>query len=168
MSGPERTRVVVIQHVLELAQRSNTVRAAAGTWPALEVRMFGVQGATLRVDDLRADQDVWLLWPGGVTGVPSPRPRCVVVLDGSWSQARKMMQRVPELRRLPQWSLVAPEGRQSLRAAPSGGMSSLEAIAGALEALHGVEAAAPARAAHEALVQKQLRERGYVGPMRSE
>lgn len=157
--------MVVIQHVLELAQRSNTIRAAGGTWPELEVRMFGVQGVELRVDDLRADQDVWLLWPGGVSGVPSPRPRCVVVLDGSWSQARKMMQRVPELRKLPQWSLAAPEGRVSLRAAPSGGMSSLEAIGAAVRALHGDDARA-LEAAHEALVEKQLRERGYVGPMK--
>lgn len=163
MSGVgERTRVVVIQHVLELAQRSNTIRAASGTWPELEVRMFGVQGVELRVDDLH---DAWLLWPGGVGGVPSPPPRCVVVLDGSWSQARKMMQRVPMLRTLRQWSLVAPEGRVSLRAAPSGGMSSLEAIGAAMRALHGDDAR-PIEQAHEALVEKQLRERGYVGPMK--
>lgn len=159
--------MVVIQHVLELAQRSNTLRAASGTWPELEVRLFGVQGVTLRVDDLRAEQGVWVLWPGGVTSVPAPPPRSVVVLDGSWSQARKMMQRVPELRRLPQWSLAAPEGRVSLRAAPAGGMSSLEAIAAAIEALHGAEAAAPIHHAHRALVEKQLRERGYVGPMKA-
>jgi DTW domain-containing protein YfiP len=165
MAG-ERTRVVLIQHVLELSQRSNTARHAVGVVPSLEVRMFGVQGTALRVDDLRADQDVWLLWPGGVAGVPSPRPRTVVVLDGSWSQARKMMQRVPELRKLPHWSLAAPEGRRSLRAAPDGGMSSLEAMAWAVELLDGADVAAPIHAAHEALVQKQLAQRGYVGPMR--
>ncbi|MFT3712620.1 MAG: DTW domain-containing protein [Archangium sp.] len=165
MSG-ERTRVVLIQHVLELSQRSNTGRHASGVVPSLDVRVFGAQGAPLRVDDLRADQDVWLLWPGGDTAVPVPKPRTLVVLDGSWSQARKMMQRVPELRKLPQWCVPPREGRVSLRAAPDGGMSSLEAMAAAIELLDGVEAAAPVHAAHEALVQKQLRERGYVGPMK--
>jgi DTW domain-containing protein YfiP len=165
MAG-ERTRVVLIQHVLELSQRSNTARHAVGVVPSLDVRMFGVQGQTLRVDDLRADQGVWLLWPGGVSGVPSPRPRTVVVLDGSWSQARKMMQRVPELRKLPHWTLPTREGRQSLRAAPEGGMSSLEAMAVAIELLEGTEAAAPIHAAHDALVQRQLQQRGYVGPMK--
>jgi hypothetical protein len=56
--------------------------------------------------------------------------------------------------------------RCSLRAAPPGGMSSLEALAWAIEALDGAGAARPIHEAHEVLVQKQLRERGYVGPMR--
>jgi hypothetical protein len=45
-------------------------------------------------------------------------------------------------------------------------MSSLEAIAHALALLEGAEVAAPVHAAHEALVQKQLSQRGYVGPMK--
>jgi DTW domain-containing protein YfiP len=73
---------------------------------------------------------------------------------------------VPELLRLPRLSLVAPEGRRSLRKSPPGGMSSLEAIAHALALLEGAEVAAPVHAAHEALVQKQLSQRGYVGPMK--
>ena len=90
----------------------------------------------------------------------------LVVLDASWSQAKHMLQRVPELLRLPRLSLVAPEGRRSLRKSPPGGMSSLEAIAHALALLEGAEVAAPVHAAHEALVQKQLSQRGYVGPMK--
>jgi hypothetical protein len=43
-------------------------------------------------------------------------------------------------------------------------MSTLEAIAEVLAVLEGDAVAAPVRAAHEALVQKQLAERGYVGP----
>lgn len=93
--------------------------------------------------------------------------RSVVVLDGSSSQSRKMMQRVPEFRALQRWSLPAPAGRRSLRASPPGGMSSLEAIAEALSSLEGAELGARVRAVHEALIRKQLDDRGYVGPHRN-
>ncbi len=155
-------RVVLIQHLLELTERSNTGRHAVGVVPSLDVRVFGARDAALKVDDLAG---AWLLWPGEPPPLASAGPpSCVVVLDGSWSQARKMMQRVPALRGLQKFSLAAPAGRQSLRAAPPGGMSSLEAIAEALAVFEGEAVAAPVRAAHEALVQKQFAERGYVGP----
>ncbi len=160
---PAKTRVVLIQHVLELSQRSNTGRHAATVVPTLETRVYGAKNERLQVDDL---QRAVLLWPDAPTMKPSPLPDTLVVLDASWSQAKHMLQRVPELLRLPRLSLVAPEGRRSLRKSPPGGMSSLEAIAHALELLEGAGVAAPVHAAHEALVQKQLSERGYVGPMK--
>jgi DTW domain-containing protein YfiP len=159
-----RTRIVLIQHVLEQAQRSNTGRHAAAALSSLELRVFGAKDHGLKVDDL---DDAWLLWPGEPEPAASlPRPGTLVVLDGSWSQARKMMQRVPRLRSLPRWSLPAPPQRRSLREAPPGGMSSLEAIAEALAVLEGETVGAALRAVHEGLVQKQLAERGYVGPQR--
>lgn len=159
-----RTRIVVLQHVLELSERSNTGRHAAAAIDSVELRVFGAKDASVKVDDL---QGAWLLWPGEPEPGPEvPRPSTLVVLDGSWSQARKMMQRLPELRSLRRWSLAAPEGRRSLRASPPGGMSTLEAIAEAVAVLEGEELGAQVRAVHEALVQKQLAERGYVGPHR--
>lgn len=159
-----RTRVIVVQHQLELQARSNTGRHAAAALSHLEVRLFGAPGQALRVDDLAG---AWLLWPGEAQA-PSlvPPPSTLVVLDGSWSQARKMWQRVPELRGLQRWSLPAPAGRRSLREAPPGGMSTLETLAEALEALEGRTVGDHLRAVHEALVQKQLADRGYVGSMR--
>lgn len=159
-----RTRIVLIQHVLEQAQRSNTGRHAAAALSNLDLRNFGAKDAPLKLDDL---EGAWLLWPGEVEPDTSvPRPATLVVLDGSWSQARKMLQRFAQLHSLRRWSLPAPPNRRSLRAAPPGGMSCLEAIAEALCALEGEAVGAPLRALHEALVQKQLSERGYVGPQR--
>ena len=159
-----RTRVILIQHVLELSERSNTGRHAAAALSSLESRVFGAKDSILKVDDLTG---AWLLWPGEPE-IPDtvPRPTTLVVLDGSWSQSRKMLQRVPELRALRRWSLPAAPGRRSLRASPPGGMSSLEAIAEALAVLEGETVGDTLRAVHEALVQKQLGERGYVGPHR--
>lgn len=156
-----RTRIVLIQHVLELKEPSNTGRHAASALSNLDLRVFGQKGVPLKADDL---EEAWLLWPGEPEPPESaPRPSTIVVLDGSWSQSRKMMQRVPELRSLRRWSLPAPAGRRSLRAAPPGGMSSIEAIAEAVARLEGTELGDQVRAVHEALVQKQLDDRGYVG-----
>lgn len=166
MTGPMRTgtRVVLLQHVLEQAERSNTGRHAAAALASLELRVFGARGVPLEVDDL---DGAWLLWPGEPPPAAEvPRPSTLVVLDGSWSQARRMMQRIPQLHGLRRWSLPAPTGRRSLRASPPGGMSSLEAIAEALAVLEGDEVGARLRAVHEGLVQRQLSARGYVGPQR--
>jgi DTW domain-containing protein YfiP len=160
-----RTRVVLIQHVLELSQRSNTGRHAAAALSSLELRVFGSQDAPLKAGDLAG---AWLLWPGELLSQPpNPPPSTIVALDGSWSQARRMMQRVPELRSLRRWSLPAREGRRSLRASPPGGMSTLEALAEALAVLEGEPVGAALREVHEALVRKQLAERGYVGKLTS-
>lgn len=157
------TRLVVIQHALEQTEPSNTVRAAVAALPSLEVRVFGAPGVALRVEDLAG---AWLLWPEGAPRAAGERPDTLVVLDGSWSQARRISQRIAALRGLRRWSLPAPAQRVSLRAAPPGGMSTIEALAAALEALDGPAAGAPLREAHEALVRRQLADRGYVGPMR--
>lgn len=158
-----RTRVVIIQHLLEQTERSNTGRHAVGVLEPVELRVFGAKDVPLKVDDLSG---AWLLWPGEPERDVSVPPSTLVVLDGSWSQSRKMMQRVPELRALPRFSLTAPEGRKSLRVSPPGGMSTLESIAEALAVLEGEDIAAPVRAAHEALIRKQFEQRGYVGPHR--
>lgn len=155
-------RVVVVQHVLELSERSNTGRHVAQAWPDTSVRRYGVRGEPLDLDDLG---DAWLLWPGEAAAPPG-RPGTLVVVDASFSQARHMVQRLAALRRLPRLSLAPPPGRRSLRAAPEGGLSTLEAVAEAIAHLEGDAAARPLRAAHEALVQRQLEQRGYVGPMR--
>jgi len=169
-----RTRIVLIQHLLEQTERSNTGRHAAAALSSLELRVFGAKDVPLKVDDLVG---AWLLWPGENGDLsPSPRggegrgegqfPSTLVVLDGLWSQARKMMQRVPQLHALKRWSLPAREGRKSLRASPPGGMSTLEAIAEALAALEGEDVGDRLRAVHEALLAKQMSDRGYVGPHR--
>ena len=81
----------------------------------------------------------WLLFPDGppLTAAPPVPPRCVIVLDGTWDQARHMRQRFVALRGLPILRLpdaAAPARR--LRAAPAPGMvSTIEAIARAVRLL---------------------------------
>lgn len=154
-----RTRVIIVQHVLEQGERSNTAKHALAALINSERRLYGAKDQRLQTDDL---SDAWLLFPGEGPR-PEGTPSKLIVLDGSWSQARHMIQRVPALRTLPRLSIAPRPGRRSLREAPTGGMSTLEAIAEALRVVESDSVGAQLDAVHEALVQKQLSERGYVG-----
>ena len=155
-------RLVVVQHVLERSERSNTGRVAAAVSPRVELRPYGAPGAPMVTDDLA---DAHLLWPGE-GAADQPAPKTLIILDASWSQARRMVQRVPLFRGLPRVSLPARPERERLRAAPEGGLSTLEAIADAVERFEGTEAARVFHEAHRSLVERQRSQRGYVGPMR--
>jgi DTW domain-containing protein YfiP len=51
-----------------------------------------------------------LLFPGGgpQPGAPQPCPGPLVLLDGTWRQARRLLQANPLLQGLPRWALPAP------------------------------------------------------------
>ncbi|MFE8600677.1 tRNA-uridine aminocarboxypropyltransferase [Archangium violaceum] len=140
-----RTRFLLVQHVVETWKKSNTGRVAALALANSRLLIHGAQGESLDTA-LLSEPGTWLLYPDGPTVPPdAPAPRQLVVLDASWSQARRMTQRVPVLRALPRLVLPPPEpGMLRLREPthPSG-MSTLDAIARAVAALEGPEAAAP-------------------------
>lgn len=158
-----RTRFIVLRHALERSKQSNTARVAALALTNCEVREYGLKREPLRTDDLRAP-NTWLLFPGHEDSpLPGPPPDRLVVIDGSWSQARRMVQRIEALRGMPRLSL--PTGAESparLRTAPPGGMSTLEAIARAVERLEGSELAEPLDLLNRAMIERVLESRGYV------
>jgi DTW domain-containing protein YfiP len=86
----------------------------------------------------------------------------LVVLDASWSQAKRMVQRVPVLRALPRLSLRVDAPVKSLRDAPPGGLSTLQAVAQALAMLGDASAAAALERVHERLVARTIAARGYL------
>jgi DTW domain-containing protein YfiP len=81
-------------------------------------------------------------------GPPEPPPRQLVVLDATWSQARRMFRKLAGLRGLPLLRLPdAPMPAARLRASPAPGhVSTIEAIARALRLVEGEAAAAPLEA----------------------
>jgi DTW domain-containing protein YfiP len=83
----------------------------------------------------------WLLYPLGepVAACPEPPPRQLVVLDATWSQARRMYRKLAVLRGLPVLHLpVEPMPAARLRESPGPGrVSTIEAIARALRLLEG-------------------------------
>jgi DTW domain-containing protein YfiP len=140
-----RTRLLLVQHVVEPRKKSNTGRLATLALTNSRLLTYGAPDEALDTA-LLGEPGTWLLFPDGPTAPPdAPAPRQLVVLDGSWSQTRRMTQRIAALRTLPRLVLPPPApGMLRLREPthPSG-MSTLDAIARAVALLEGPEAAAP-------------------------
>jgi len=154
-------RFLVLRHASERERLSNTARWAALALPGTEIREHGLPGATDALAPPAAEGAV-VLFPSPHPSPPPPvAPRLVVVPDGTWSQARRMMQRVPALRTLPRLALPGPPaGRRLRRPHRDDGMSTLEAMAGALAALGERAAADRLLAVHAAAVERVLRLKG--------
>lgn len=140
-----RTRFLLLQHVMEAGKKSNTGRLAALSLENVRLLTYGSPVEVLDTG-LLTEPGTWLLYPDGPAAPPeAPAPKQVVVVDASWSQARRMSQRIPELRMLPRLVLPPPEAGMLRLREPShpSGMSTLDAIARAVAVLEGPETAAP-------------------------
>lgn len=161
-----RTRVLLVRHTQEAFKASNTARLAAQALPNSELIPYGDRDRSFE-RRLPLPEGSWLLWPEGPPPPKdAPTPRALVVLDGSWSQARRMVQRHPAFRSLPRLVLAPPaEGSLRLRQPPrADGMSTLEAVAFALEQLEGPRVAEPLLALHAAFTRVGLTARGRRAP----
>jgi len=149
------THISIIRHILETKKVSNTGRFAATALANSTLHTFGDQFAPLDGSLLR-QPDTWLLFPEGAptTSMPTPPPKNLIILDGTWHQARRMRQRIQALRGLPIVSLPAPaQPRTRMRRPPSQeAMSTLEAIAAALRLLGEARVADELDVVHEAVV----------------
>jgi DTW domain-containing protein YfiP len=155
--------VLVLQHPSEVGHALNTARLAA----------LGLENAELRVGEhfpeLAAEladprHDVRLLFPGdeavslaeldGSAG----RPVLLVVPDGTWRKARKLLHLNPALAALPRVTLPAGGiSRYRLRKAPApGALSTVEAIAQALDLLEAPASFDALLKPFEALIEGQI------------
>jgi len=137
-----RTRVVLLQHPSETTHALNTARLAA----------LGLVNAELQVGELFTDLGELLASPGyrpvllfpgdqaqalTAYGETDDRPLMLIVPDGTWRKARKLLYLNPLLDALPRVTLakVAPS-RYRLRKAPEpGAVSTIEAVVQALNVL---------------------------------
>ncbi|MDF0732294.1 DTW domain-containing protein [Pseudomonas entomophila] len=162
-----RTRVVVLQHPSESSHALNTARLAA----------LGLVNAELRVgevfDDLEALLETpgyraALLFPGELAealeayGPGDDRPLLLIVPDGTWRKARKLLYLNPRLETLPRVTLAqVTASRYRLRKAPeAGALSTLEAVVQALNVLEGAGRFDELLAPFEALIEGQIRAMG--------
>lgn len=157
-----RTRVLLLQHPSEVSHALNTARLAA----------LGLSNAELIVgevfDDLptllnRPGYQARLLFPAEDAQplqayVPTDEPLLLVVPDGTWRKARKMLHLNPLLAALPRVTLA--EGgvsRYRLRKAPGpGALSTIEAIVQALQTLEAPVSFEPLLKPFEALIEGQI------------
>lgn len=162
---PSRTRVLILQHPDEQRHALNTARLAA----------LGLQNGELRVTELidaalasdLQDGHSWLLFPGEdarplASLAELPGPQRLVVPDGSWRKARKLLHLNPVLAALPRVCL--PEGlvsRYRVRKAPAeGALSTIEAIVTALNLLEGAGRFDALLSPFEALIDAQIQAMG--------
>ncbi|MCL7462630.1 DTW domain-containing protein [Pseudomonas sp. NW5] len=157
-----RTRVLVLQHPDEAGHALNTARLA----------VLGLEKAELRCAEHfetlaqeLAGQSVGLLFPGEGAQLVSPAGAdnalsldCLIVPDGTWRKARRLLYCNPWLETLPR--LALPSGltsRYRLRKAPGpGALSTIEAIVQCLNALEGEGRFDPLLRPFEALIDAQI------------
>ena len=157
-----RTRVLLLQHPSEVSHALNTARLAA----------LGLTNAELIVGEVFADLPALLNRPGYQARLLFPaddaqpmqaygesdEPLLLVVPDGTWRKARKMLHLNPLLAALPRVTLAqGGMSRYRLRKAPGpGALSTIEAIVQALETLEAPTTFAPLLRPFEALIEGQI------------
>ena len=159
-----RTRILLLQHPSEANHALNTARLAA----------LGLVNAELLIGEVfpnlpallsPAGYQACLLFPGDdaqplvhTETTPESQPLLLVVLDGTWRKARKLLHVNPALATLPRF--VLPAGLQSryrVRKTPAPGMvSTLEAIVCALNIIEAPRHFDALLEPFEALIDQQI------------
>jgi DTW domain-containing protein YfiP len=153
-----RTRVVVVRHVSEINRRSNTGRLVAAAIPGATLVDWGTLStasqAAVHATLSSLGPSPAVLYPEGRTH--AVRPDTLVILDGTWPQARRMLQRLPGMATVPRLALPPPAqaGPRLRRGARPEQMSTLEATAAAMAHLEGPEVAAELEALLAAFVDR--------------
>ncbi|CAN1599759.1 tRNA-uridine aminocarboxypropyltransferase [Pseudomonas mediterranea] len=157
-----RTRVLLLQHPSEVNHALNTARLAALGLNNAELivgEVFENLPALLNQPGYRA----CLLFPGEDAQPmqaygPSDDPLLLVVPDGTWRKARKLLHLNPSLAALPRVTLAdGGVSRYRLRKAPGpGALSTVEAIVQALQVLEAPISFEPLLRPFEALIEGQI------------
>ena len=170
-----RTRVVILQHPRESDVPINTARLVELQLENAErhvaVKLDEVPALRARLSDPTAP--AVLLYPGDeahdLAQAPPAGPVTLVVLDGTWWQAKKLFQQNPELAELPRYSLSpsAPSRYRIRREPELHCISTIEAIGEALTWLEppGFDREALLRP-FEAMVEHQLHYARALGARR--
>jgi DTW domain-containing protein YfiP len=154
------TRVVFVQHPRESRVPISTCRMAHLSLPNSEMHV------ALGGEDLALADDAAVLFPSDdavdVAKLDKP-PSTLVVVDGTWSNARKVVERSPRLRALPRISLNPDRpGNYRIRKEPKPNcLSTIEAVALVLGHLEGEPLKfQPILSVFDRMVETQL---GHIG-----
>jgi DTW domain-containing protein len=157
-----RGRWVVVQHRGEHHKTTNTGHLIARSLVGAHRCSFTSRTAPLEPPPGPLGA-AWVLFPGEESVAPSTLPvgATIVVPDGTWIQARKMVRTNQEIAGLPRVGLPQEaHARWSLRRDTSDGMSTLDAACWLLAALEGPEVSEPMERLAEAMWAGTLRSRG--------
>ena len=137
-----RTRVVILQHPRERDMPIGTARMASLALPGATLRV-GMQWTEDSLADVLAGPPAILLYPGrgarDILREPPAGPVTLICVDGTWSQARAVVNRSPVLQALPRYAFAAPEpSHYRIRREPDDQfVSTIEALMHVLGVLEG-------------------------------
>ena len=162
---PVRTRlqITILRHAAEAQKQTGSARWAAQALGSGGCTLVDyAQDAAPFDEGLLDTEEAWVLFPNGeITPPPATPPKRLIVPDGTWQQARRMVARLPKLRILPKLVLgEAPAGPRLRQPHLREGMSTLEAIAAALAVCGEAGPAEEMRALHERVIARSERLRG--------
>jgi DTW domain-containing protein YfiP len=154
------TRFLLIRHWKERLKPSNTARFVDYALPRSNLIDYGAPGTEWDPSVL-AQPNAALLFPDPDAPVFEGVPDTVIVVDGSWPQARKLVNKLG-LRSMPRLLIHPPETAPTrLRKPPiPGGTSTIEAVAAALDALEGAGKGDPLRQLYDKIVSGVIAGRG--------
>ncbi|MBN8612027.1 MAG: DTW domain-containing protein [Deltaproteobacteria bacterium] len=140
-----KTRIVFLQHPREAGVAIGTARMAHLCLPRSELHVGVHWKGSRALESVHADptRPPALLYPGegaiDVMREPPTHPITLVVIDGTWAQARKIANQNPELASLPRYAFTPPRASQyRIRAEPDERfVSTIEALSYVLGALEG-------------------------------
>jgi len=159
-----RTRVVLLQHPREEGLAIGTAHMARLCLPDAELHV-GVRFSPERLAAILEDPErpAALLWPGAgavdLVSCPPSGPITLVVIDGTWPQAKSLVRLNPELAALPRYAFIAPSpSTYRIRREPRAEyLSTIESLAYVLGLLEGEPARFEAmHAPFTAMVEHQL------------
>ena len=161
---PTRTKIVIVRHMREADKSTGTARIAGLALPNSAMIDFGEESAPVDEEVTPFVEGAWLLFPPEDDSPPPPAtpPKCLIVIDGTWRQTRRMLKKLPSLANVPRMALPAKEAAPlRLRESTSAdNRSTLEAIADGLTVLEGEEVGAPLHRLHTLMVERVFRARG--------
>ena len=139
------TRVVILQHTRERDVAIGTARMASLALPQAELHVGVRWGERPAVVQALSDpaRPAILLYPGpgaiDILTAPPAGPVTLVVVDGTWAQARRVVRDNPILQALPRYGFATPEpSRYRIRREPDAAYcSTIEALMHVLGALEG-------------------------------
>lgn len=159
---PSDTRVVFLQHPREARVGVSTCRMAHLSLPNSQMHVLWSADQSPTLAAQLAEPDTYILFPAAdavdIASLPRP-PKTLVVVDGTWSNAKKFVQRSELLRNLPRVAFHPDfTSNYRIRREPAEHcLSTIEATAHALERLeHAPGRYTPMLAAFERMVDTQL------------
>ena len=168
-----QARILLLQHSSELLRQSNTGRLVEKMVSPSEIVSWGAENTPFNDAVLKKPETNYLvLYPRSDCRILEPRDihgdqgkeTCLILLDATWAQARRMSRRIPGIEELPFLSLPQEETPAwKLRRSPSRGYCcTLEAAYRALSIIEGEDFARPLLLSLQLVMAKSLHMRGKL------